>query len=164
MCSTTPIQSGKNLPLKRQLVCRKVTSTHSMHSITSVSATQRPICMPYCLTATVVSAGLRLSHPSYDNTCWCSFACSVTQQLHSSAAVAGEVPRDKPQAWVGRNCRIFWPDDEEWYEAAVRAYDDRIGRHNVWYFYDEAVSRLCYHARIHTLHTAWNHSPVTHKL
>lgn len=57
-----------------------------------------------------------------------------------SAGVSAEVPRDKPQAWVGRHCRIFWPDDDEWYEAAVRAYDDRIGRHNVWYFYDEEVS------------------------
>lgn len=49
------------------------------------------------------------------------------------------MPRDKPQAWVGRHCKILWPNDEEWYEAAVRAYDDRIGRHNVWYFYDQQV-------------------------
>ena len=78
--------------------------------------------------------------------------------------MAAEVPRDKPLAWVGRNCRIFWPDDEEWYEAAVRAYDDRIGRHNVWYFYDEEVSQPCSHALIRSLHTAWNHSLVTCKL
>ena len=54
-----------------------------------------------------------------------------------------DVARDKPQTWVGRKCKIFWPDDDEWYDAAVRAYDDRIGRHNVWYFYDETVSKPC---------------------
>ena len=51
-----------------------------------------------------------------------------------------EMPRDQPEAWVGQKCKVFWPDDAEWYDAVVRAYDRSNGKHNVWYSYDQQVS------------------------
>ena len=52
------------------------------------------------------------------------------------------MPRDKPEVWVGQKCKVFWPDDTEWYDATVRAYDRSNGKHNVWYSYDQQVSWL----------------------
>ncbi len=49
------------------------------------------------------------------------------------------MPRDRPEAWVGQKCKVFWPDDSEWYDAVVRAYDRSNGKHNVWYAYDQQV-------------------------
>ncbi len=51
-----------------------------------------------------------------------------------------EMPREQPEAWVGQKCKVFWPDDAEWYDAVVRAYDRSNGNHNVWYSYDQQVS------------------------
>ncbi len=51
-----------------------------------------------------------------------------------------EMPREQPEAWVGQKCKVFWPDDAEWYDAVVRAYDRSNGKHNVWYSYDQQVS------------------------
>ncbi|DBA81836.1 TPA: hypothetical protein ACH3X1_007555 [Trebouxia sp. C0004] len=48
-----------------------------------------------------------------------------------------EMPREQPEAWVGQKCKVFWPDDAEWYDAVVRAYDRSNGKHNVWYSYDQ---------------------------
>lgn len=50
------------------------------------------------------------------------------------------MPREQPEAWVGQKCKVFWPDDAEWYDAVVRAYDRSNGKHNVWYSYDQQVS------------------------
>ncbi len=50
------------------------------------------------------------------------------------------MPRELPEAWVGHKCKVFWPDDAEWYDAVVRAYDRSNGKHNVWYSYDQQVS------------------------
>lgn len=55
-----------------------------------------------------------------------------------------EMPRDNLEAWTGQKCKIFWPDDAEWYDAVVRLYDRSSGKHNVWYPYDHQVSRLSY--------------------
>lgn len=38
---------------------------------------------------------------------------------------------------VGARVRVAWPEDEDWYEAVVRAFSAATGRHNVWYLYDE---------------------------
>jgi len=51
-----------------------------------------------------------------------------------------EMPREQPEAWVGHKCKVFWPDDAEWYDAVVRAYDRSNGKHNVWYSYDQQVA------------------------
>ena len=53
-----------------------------------------------------------------------------------------EMPRDNLEAWTGHKCKIFWPDDAEWYDAVVRLYDRSSGKHNVWYSYDHQVSLL----------------------
>lgn len=50
-------------------------------------------------------------------------------------AVAGA----PPAAAVGRWVRLWWPDDEEWYEAEVREYRPADGQHRVWYPEDEQV-------------------------
>ena len=47
---------------------------------------------------------------------------------------------DEPDKAVGARCKLFWPDDNEWYEGVIRAYSWDMGKHNVWYFYDEQVS------------------------
>eukprot|EP00891_Asterochloris_glomerata_P002152 jgi/Astpho2/2152/fgenesh1_pg.00040_%23_10_t len=44
---------------------------------------------------------------------------------------------DEPDKAVGARCKLFWPDDNEWYEGVIRAYSWDMGKHNVWYFYDE---------------------------
>lgn len=56
---------------------------------------------------------------------------------HAESGV--EMPREKPEAWVSQKCKVFWPDDAEWYDAVVRAYDRSNGKHNVWYSYDQQV-------------------------
>ena len=53
-----------------------------------------------------------------------------------------EMPRDNLEAWSGQKCKIFWPDDAEWYDAVVRLYDRKTGKHNVWYSYDHQVSHV----------------------
>ena len=50
------------------------------------------------------------------------------------------MPRDNLEAWSGQKCKIFWPDDVEWYDAVVRLFDRKTGKHNVWYYYDHQVS------------------------
>lgn len=50
---------------------------------------------------------------------------------------AGGAPRPRRAEVVGARVRVQWPDDEDWYEAVVRAYSTATGRHNVWYPYDE---------------------------
>ena len=52
------------------------------------------------------------------------------------------MPRDNLEAWTGQKCKIFWPDDADWYDAVVRLYDRSSGKHNVWYPYDHQVSSL----------------------
>ena len=47
---------------------------------------------------------------------------------------------DEPDKAVGARCKLFWPDDNEWYEGVIRAYSWDMGKHNLWYFYDEQVS------------------------
>ncbi len=58
----------------------------------------------------------------------------------ANADLGIEMPRGQPEAWVGHKCKVFWPDDAEWYDAVVRAYDRSNGKHNVWYSYDQQVS------------------------
>ena len=41
---------------------------------------------------------------------------------------------------VGQRARVFWPEDQDWYEAVVRAWDPEARCHNLWYPYDEQVS------------------------
>ena len=36
-----------------------------------------------------------------------------------------------PQAMVGRDVRVFWPDDEAWYQGTVTSYDPPSGQHHV---------------------------------
>ena len=57
--------------------------------------------------------------------------------VHAETGI--EMPRDKPEAWISHKCKIFWPDDAEWYDAVVRAYDRTNRKHNVWYSYDQQV-------------------------
>lgn len=55
--------------------------------------------------------------------------------------VCGEVPAVEigPRSVIGQRCRVFWPDDNDWYEAIVREYDAGSHQHCVWYFYDAEV-------------------------
>ncbi|KAK9827616.1 hypothetical protein WJX81_006673 [Elliptochloris bilobata] len=50
-------------------------------------------------------------------------------------------PRRRAEV-VGARVRVEWPDDEDWYEAVVRAYSAATRRHNLWYPYDEQAEWL----------------------
>ena len=68
----------------------------------------------------------------------------------ANADLGIEMPREQPEAWVGQKCKVFWPDDAEWYDAVVRAYDRSNGKHNVWYSYDQQVSlNSCPFSHVH---------------
>ncbi len=67
-------------------------------------------------------------------------ACRDPTWVLANADFGIEMPREQPEAWVGQKCKVFWPDDAEWYDAVVRAYDRSNGKHNVWYSYDQQVS------------------------
>lgn len=71
--------------------------------------------------------------------------------LHSSADLAqtgvdGEeapapvapplVQGHTPSELVGRWCRVWWPEDAEWYIGAIREYSASRGQHRVWYEMD----------------------------
>ncbi|DBA76675.1 TPA: hypothetical protein ACH3X2_008711 [Trebouxia sp. C0005] len=66
-----------------------------------------------------------------------------------------EMPRDQPEAWVGQKCKVFWPDDAEWYDAVVRAYDRSNGKHNVWYSYDQQGEWIDLGAEIDGQQVCW---------
>ena len=66
-----------------------------------------------------------------------SYSCSKAVW---SAETGIEMPRDNLEAWTGQKCKIFWPDDADWYDAVVRLYDRSSGKHNVWYPFDHQVS------------------------
>jgi hypothetical protein len=66
--------------------------------------------------------------------------------LPGSAAAAGsssepvdiELPiEDQPWLAVGRCCRMYWVDDDEWYEADVTGFDPVSRQHTLWYHLDE---------------------------
>lgn len=42
-----------------------------------------------------------------------------------------------PWLCVGQCCRVYWPDDNEWYDADVTGYDPATRKHNLWYHADE---------------------------
>lgn len=42
-----------------------------------------------------------------------------------------------PWLCVGQCCRVFWVDDDEWYDADVTAYDPASKKHTLWYHADE---------------------------
>jgi hypothetical protein len=50
------------------------------------------------------------------------------RQLFLEVDVAAEVD---PDALVGRQVRVLWPDDAAWYLGTVTAYDSASGRHQV---------------------------------
>ena len=99
------------------------TSKPSSHATGCVS-----VCACVCLC--LCAAGVLLAQ------------CQISKQrlkgmAHAESGV--EMPREKPEAWVSQKCKVFWPDDAEWYDAVVRAYDRSNGKHNVWYSYDQQV-------------------------
>lgn len=56
------------------------------------------------------------------------------------------------EALIGRQVKIFWPEDDAWYSGEVVAYDDIYGRHHVW---TSSHDQLCIsnaHAVCHTVH------------
>ena len=42
-------------------------------------------------------------------------------------------------ALVGERCRVFWPNDEEWYEAVVAGFEPVTARHSLKYTSDADV-------------------------
>jgi hypothetical protein len=63
-------------------------------------------------------------------------------RLYGSREAAGSRPRAGPAARIGQRCRVHWEEDNDWYEAVVRAYDEDTRKHNLWYPYDQEVRAL----------------------
>lgn len=59
----------------------------------------------------------------------------------ATAAAPRSVGGAPPESLVRRWVRIYWPDDEEWYEGEVREYRSATGEHRVWYPEDDQVGR-----------------------
>lgn len=61
----------------------------------------------------------------------------------AAAAVAGSSEGEQisaasnPWSVIGRCCRMYWPDDDAWYEADVTGYDSSSKQHKLWYHIDE---------------------------
>jgi hypothetical protein len=47
-----------------------------------------------------------------------------------------------PWLCVGQCCRVYWPDDDAWYEADVRSYDPASRKHTLWYHSDEVQEAI----------------------
>lgn len=63
----------------------------------------------------------------------------LLERIYGSRDAATARPRTGPEARVGQRCRVFWREDQDWYEAVCRAYDPEKRSHNLWYIYDEEV-------------------------
>lgn len=60
-------------------------------------------------------------------------------RIHGSREAVAVRPRSGPAARVGQRCRVHWEEDNDWYEAVVRGYDEETKKHNLWYPYDQEV-------------------------
>ncbi len=58
---------------------------------------------------------------------------------HPAGSALRTVAGMPPEAAVTRWLRIWWPDDEEWYEGEVREFNAATGQHRVWYLQDGQV-------------------------
>ncbi|KAK9830484.1 hypothetical protein WJX72_011976 [[Myrmecia] bisecta] len=65
----------------------------------------------------------------------------VDERIHGSGQAGPARPASaaplRGEQLVGMRCKVFWPDDDEWYDGDVRQFDPQTARHRVWYEYDE---------------------------
>ncbi|KAF6264248.1 hypothetical protein COO60DRAFT_1698474 [Scenedesmus sp. NREL 46B-D3] len=70
-------------------------------------------------------------------------ATSPPQGTSSSDPADLELPvGEQPWLAVGRCCRMFWVDDDEWYEADVTGFDPASKQHILWYHLDEVREEI----------------------
>jgi hypothetical protein len=70
-------------------------------------------------------------------------AAAAAAASSSTEPVDIELPIDE-QPWlaVGRCCRMYWLDDDEWYEADVTGFDPDTKQHILWYHLDEVREEI----------------------
>lgn len=61
-----------------------------------------------------------------------ALGCFQVQRAERKLFLEVDVPAAlAPEALVGRQLRVLWPDDEAWYLGTATAYDPATGRHQV---------------------------------
>lgn len=61
-----------------------------------------------------------------------TLASDLLLPANPHALVAGSAPSDLVGSW----CRVWWPEDEEWYEGVIKEYSPSKGQFRVWYVVD----------------------------
>ena len=74
--------------------------------------------------------------------CHADSAAELTQRV--STLPGGN---EAGSALVGERCRVFWPLDEEWYEAIVAGFEPVTARHSLKYTSDADVRALAVSVR-----------------
>lgn len=86
----------------------------------------------------------------------------LLERIFQSREAAAARPRQGPAARVGQRCRVFWREDNDWYEAVCRAYDEQKRKHNLWYIYDEEVNSLLFYCPSLSLITSLAYPQAAH--
>ena len=145
-CTFKRCMPGSSLPSSQTACTHHLTCTSPCRQCQHVHVSHRGD-MPRtgCSARTLAGPVCRCLHrPCLHCTLWPVPCPCLTQTAGALAAVPKPYQPpfglDEPDKAVGARCKLFWPDDNEWYEGVIRAYSWDMGKHNVWYFYDEQVS------------------------